>query len=163
MSDRDGYLEQIARRFEREGFAVSRAVEFDGYQLDVLAVKTSFELFKFGNFASFVGGAWMEAADTKAIREFSSSFTQYALEKGPPFRGLGAGLVSFPVIVSQDFDDDVKEWVRSTPAPKHWGAGEFPVLVSLKERRIFVLEKSPLWGRVYWGGLRKFARKQLAF
>jgi hypothetical protein len=159
------YLEGLAQRLSNNGFTVKRAMKVGPYQLDVVAVKSAWEFWKFGRMTRFVLASGLEAVDFKTVQDFSSRSTKFALDNRDPLppRGLGGSLLSVPVIVSDDFDESLKAWIRKTLAAKHWAAFEFPVLISLKLRQLYYCMKTPNWGRAYYRGFRKFVEQQLSF
>ena len=96
----------------------------------------------------FVLVAKVSNVDVNMVQDYSVRTTKYALDNphtGLP-RGLGRGVLSIPVLVSEDFDDEVKRWITETLAPKHWAAFEFPVLISTRLRQVYTA-KRPLSGR----------------
>ena len=97
------------------------------------------------------------------VQDYSARTTKYALDNphtGLP-RGLGRGVLSIPVLVSEDFDDEVKKWITETLAPKHWAAFEFPVLISTRLRQLYYCKKTPVWGAAYYRGFRHFVETQI--
>jgi len=67
----------------------------------------------------FVLVAKVSNVDASMVQDYSARTTKYALDKphtGLP-RGFGRGVLSIPVLVSEDFDDEVKRWITETLAP----------------------------------------------
>jgi hypothetical protein len=166
MEEYNTYLENLEKKLRSNGFGISWEIPIPPYKLDLLAVKISSELSKFGKIARFILVTSMEKVNTKTISDFSSVSTKFALDKGDPMippRGWGGALFAFPVVVSEDFENEVKKWMENTWAPKHWAACEFPVIVSLKEKKIYYCKKTQFWGAAYYSGIRKFVEKLLSF
>jgi len=133
------------------------------YHLDLVAVRSRFELSKFGKMTRFMLVAKVSGVDASMVQDYSARTTKYALDNphtGLP-RGLGRGVLSIPVLVSEDFDDEVKRWITETLAPKHWAAFEFPVLISTSLRQLYYCKKTPIWGAAYYRGFRRFVETQI--
>jgi len=164
----EGYntlLEKLEQRLRTNGFEIKRKISLPPYQLDLLAAKSSWELSKFGKMTRIVLVTSMDKVNTETVRDFSSASTKYALDNRESLlpRGLGGSLLSVPVIVSEDFEEEVKKWMENTLAEKHWAAFEFPVIISLKDKKIYYCKKTPIWGAAYYGGFREFVETQLSF
>jgi len=159
------FFDQLAQRLGGEGFSVTRNVATSDYSFDVIAVRSAFELSKFGKMTRFIIAAAVNPVDAKTVQDYSSKSTKYALDNRDSLLPLGFGgsLLSVPVIVSDDFTDELKKWITETVAEKHWSAFEFPVLISPKAHQIYCCKKTPVWGAAYYKGFRKFVEKELAF
>ena len=159
------FFDQLAQRLGGEGFSVTRNVATSDYNFDMIAVRSAFELSKFGEMTRFIIAAAMNSVDAKTVQDYSSKSTKYALDNRNSLlpRGFGGSLLSVPVIVSDNFTDELKNWMTETLAEKHWSAFEFPVLISPKTRQIFYCKKTPLLGAVYYKGFRKFVEQKLGF
>jgi len=166
MGKYDSYFDGLSRRLSADGFATRRAVGLDPYQLDIVAAKSAFEISKFGKMTRFILGASMESTiNASTIQDFSSRSTRYALDNRNSLlpRGFGGSMLSVPVIVSEDFSEDLKEWISHTLAEEHWAAFEFPVLVSINTHQIHYCKKTPIWGAAYYRGFKKFVEERLRF
>ena len=142
-------LDNLSKRLASNGFEIQRDVDLQPYHLDLVAVRSRFELSKFGKMTRFVLVAKVSNVDASMVQDYSSRTTKYALDNphtGLP-RGLGRGVLSIPVLVSEDFDDEVKRWITETLAPKHWATFEFPVLISTRLRQVYYCKKTPCLGR----------------
>jgi hypothetical protein len=159
------YLEGLAQKLSIYGFTVKRDVKVGPYHLDVVAAKSAWEITKFGQMTRFVLASALEAVDFGTVQDFSSRSTKFALDNRDSLlpRGLGGSLLAIPVIVSDDFNEGLKEWMGKTLAEKHWAAFEFPVLISLKDRQTYYCTKTPIWGRAYYRGFRKFVEQLFKF
>ena len=159
------FLRLLERKLAGKGFEIKRDILISPYQVDLIALKTSLEVSKFGKMTRTITVTSLENVDIGTIQSFSMASTKYALDNRGSLlpRGLGGGLLSIPVIVSDDFDIDIKLWMEKTLAEKHWAAFEFPVLISLKDRKIYYCKKTPIWGAAYYRGFRKFVEENLGF
>ena len=165
MEEYNTFLEKLEQRFRTDGFEIKRKISLPPYQLDLLAAKSSWELSKFGKMTRFILVTSMDEVNTETLKDFSSVSTKYALDNRGSLlpRGLGGSLLSVPVIVSEDFEEELKKWVENTLVEKHWAAFEFPVIIPLKDRKIYYCKKTPIWGAAYYKGFRKFVDGQLSF
>lgn len=104
----------------------------------------------------------MEKVDDMVVRNFSGSCTQYALHNYPGLaRGMQVGVASFAVIASRNIAESAVRQVMETP-PTHFAAFEMPILLDLNTRRLYHMQKTPLWGALIWSDLRKYADQKLA-
>jgi hypothetical protein len=165
MSQYAEFFDDLAQRLGGNGFSVTRNVAPSDHRFDMIAVRSAFKLSKFGKMTTFILAAVVNPADADAVQNYSSKSTKYALDNRDSLlpRGFGGSLLSVPVIVSDDFTDELIQWMTETLAEKHWSAFEFPVLISPKARRIFYCNKTPVWGAAYYGGFRKFVEQELGF
>lgn len=76
-------------------------------------------------------------------------------------RGLGSGLVVYPVFAVQQASSELLALVGGKPR-KHWAAAEFPVVAELGSGRLLRLEKTPAWGAAYYRRMRQEADELLA-
>jgi hypothetical protein len=157
------FLDDLAKRLTSAGFSVRRDFDIPPYRLDLLAGRCKFELSKFGNLTRFVAVSRGNLVDIARVQDFSARVSKYALDNpGTVFpRGFGGGVFVFPVLVSEDFDETVKNWITETSPPKHWAASEFPVLVSTGQGRVYYCRKTPVWGAAYYRGLRRFVESMV--
>jgi hypothetical protein len=165
MSQYNEFFNQLAQRLGGDGFSITRNVTSNGYNMEVIAVKSAFELLKFGRMTRFIIAAAVNPVDAKTVQDYSSRSTKYALDNRDSLlpRGFGGSLLSVPVIVSNDFTDELKKWITETSAEKHWSAFEFPVLISTEAHQIFYCKRTPVWGAAYYKGFRKFVEQELGF
>jgi hypothetical protein len=158
-ADPGTFMSALSMRLGAGGFSTTRNVDIPPYRLDTLAWQSRLEVSKFGQSIRIIAVAMIQGTlDIGRVLDFSSRVTKYALENpgtGLP-RGFGSGVFVFPVIVSEDFDDGVKNWVTKNFAPKHWAAVEFPVLISTKQQRAYYCTKTRIWGAAYYRGFRRF-------
>ena len=156
-------LANLSKRLASNGFVIQRDVDLQPYHLNLVAVRSRFELSKFGKMTRFVLVAKVSNVDANMVQDYSARTTKYALDNphtGLP-GGLGRSVLSIPVLVSEDFDDEVKKSMTETLAPKHWAAFEFPVLISTHLRQLYYCKKTPVWGAAYYRGFRRFVETQI--
>jgi len=159
------FLKLLERKLAGKGFEIKYNIVISPYQVDLLALKTSFEASKFGKMTRTITVTSLENVDIGTVQSFSMASTRYALDNRGSLlpRGFGGSLFSVPVIVSYDFNIDIKLWMEKTLMEKHWAAFEFPVLISLKDRKIYYCKKTPIWGSAYYRGFRRFVDENLGF
>ncbi|KYK20797.1 hypothetical protein AYK24_03675 [Thermoplasmatales archaeon SG8-52-4] len=157
------HLELLEKKLKGRRFEIKHNIPIPPYQIDLLAIKTSFEVSKFSKMTRAIAFTFLENVDIGLVKSYSIASTKYALENRGSIlpRGLGGSLLSIPVIVSNGFNIDTILWMEKTIAEKHWAAFEFPVLISLKDRKIFYCKKTPIWGGAYYSGFRKFIEENL--
>ena len=165
FSEYHTYLNSLERKLTAKGFDIKHDINIAPYQVDLLATKTSFEATKFSKMSRTIFVTLLDKVDIGTIQSFSTASTKYALDNRDSIlpRGFGGGLLSVPIIVSDDFHTDMKLWMEKTLAEKHWAAFEFPVILSVKDKKIYYCKKTPLWGAAYYRGFRKFIEDNFNF
>ena len=165
LGEYQAFLSLLERKLSGKGFEIKQDILISPYKVDLIALKTSLEVSKFGKMTRAITVASLENVDIGTIQSFSMASTKYALDNRGSLlpRGLGGSLLSIPVIVSDDFNMDIKLWMEKTLMEKHWAAFEFPVLISLKDRKIYYCKKTPMWGAAYYKGFRKFVEENISF
>jgi len=165
LSEYQTFLRLLERKLAGKGFEIKHDILISPYQVNLIAMKTSFEFSKFSKMSRTITVTSLENVDIGTIQSFSMASTKYALDNRDSLlpRGFGGGLLSVPVIVSDDFTIDSILWMEKTLAKKHWAAFEFPVLISFKDKKIYYCKKTPIWGAVYYRGFRKFIEENLSF
>ena len=69
-------------------------------------------------------------------------------------RGLGAGVVAYPLLVTDIVSDDVRSFVQKY-CPKHYASTEFPAVVELSSKSVLYCNSTPIRGALYYRGFRK--------
>jgi len=134
--------------------------------LDIVASASAYEVSKSGKMTRFVIVSSMDnVANSDLVKDFSSSATKYSLDNRDSLlpRGFGGSLLSIPTIVSEGFNEEIKNWIGRNRAPRHWAAFEFPVLLSTVDRQVYYYKKTPIWGAAYYRGFRKFVEEVFGF
>jgi hypothetical protein len=161
----DSFLSGFAAGLAQRGFSVRRGIEWRSYKFDLVAAASRYEISKFGKMTRFIIASAMESTNPGIVKDFSAHATEFALKnRGSRLpRGLGGSLLSIPVVVSEDFSEELKGWITRSHADMHWAAFEFPVLLSTKNREIFYCKRTPMWGAAYYRGFRNFVEQQIRF
>jgi len=160
------FLTSLEQKLTNKGFEIKRDIQISPFKVDWMALKASFEVSKFGKMTRTITVTSIENVDVETIQNFSILSTIYALDNHSSLLRrvvVGGRLLSIPVIVSDDFDMRTKQWMELTVAKKHYAAFEFPVLISLKDTKIYYCKKTPIWGSAYYRGFRKFVEETLGF
>jgi hypothetical protein len=152
-----------------DGFSLQTAIKFATYNLDLIATKVELSALK-GNRVHVIVATAMEHPTTDEITSFSESAYQYVKGNLPglvqpavqgPVRGkLNQYVV--PVTVSNDFSDDIRQWISKNIPAKHIVPFNYPILMSSSNGQIFRCKKTPFLGALPWKGLMKFVEQQLS-
>jgi len=163
------YINEVERRLVASGFKASRNLALPNFTVDLVATKSEFKLSTLGVRASFVFVASTHRLPAPVTEEvafrFSDESFNYALEnRGGFLPRLGGGAIfSFSALVSESSPpDELKKRIQERSGPRHWGASEFPVFVSLEDRQLFYCKKTPYWGGAFYRGEKNFVERQLA-
>jgi len=163
------YIDEVERRLVASGFKISRNVTLPNFTVDLVGMKSEFKLSMFGVLARFVFVASTHRLPVPVTEEVAFQFSDesfaYALDNRGGFlpRGGGGSVFSFSALVSEGSpSDELKKRIQERRGPKHWGASEFPVFVSLGDRQLYYCKKAPAWGRAYYRGQKNFVERQLA-
>ena len=165
----DQYFTTLEERLSGQGFEIRRPYQAGTYQLDIFAMKTKFELSKFGKMTRCILGMRTDSMDAAGVQNFAKVATKFVLDNWgrDRFNNLAMRpshmILSVPLVVSNDFSDDVKNWLGKLVTEKYWTAVSFPALFSLKERKLYYSNHTPVWGAAYYGGFRTFVSGTLRF
>jgi hypothetical protein len=165
LEDYRAFLSLLEQKLVGKGFEIKRDIQVSPYKADLMALTNFFESLPLGKNTRVITLAYLENTDIGTTESFSMSSTRYALDnhKSLLSRSLVGALLSFPVIVSDDFNIDTKLWMEKTSMGKHFGAFEFPVLISLKDKKIYYCKKTPFYGWALYKGFRKFVEENFSF
>lgn len=153
--DIHSYFNEVTVKFKQDGFTLYK--DDIGSLECTVATKKQFKwswLAVQMNFFAIMG--FCESITEEIIENFSKNCLEYAIKnnKGLP-RGLQSGVVSFPLLVSSDVDENSKEFAQTRPK-KHFAAMEMPVIFDLKENELYYYDKTPIWGGLYAQTFRNF-------
>ena len=97
-----------------------------------------------------------ERLDGSALKAYSAACMKNSLNiyQGLP-RGFQNGVGSFAIAASNHITPDAIAYVQR-PAPAHFAAFEFSITADLVNRQICYMQKTPMWGAMMWGDIRKF-------
>jgi hypothetical protein len=159
----DAFLDELAARLHAYGFTVHRDAPLDGFAIRILAWARRLELSKFGRMARVIAVTVMDPATPGSVERFSALATDFALHGGFATmpRGLGGAVLSVPAVAAERVDPETTEWIARFRAKKHWAAFEYPVLISLADRRLYHNRTTPFWGAAYYRGFRRFVEEVL--
>jgi len=152
------YISSVKTRFES-----TKTDKIGGFDVDV----AFFEIFKWKWLATklkiFSYISYVEKIDQKTISDFSDAcfLTSKKNYKGLP-RGVQNGFASFIVIVSEDIDVDAIAFAESRPK-KHFAAFDMPVVVDLKNEKIYFYHGKQIWGSIYYRFFREFIIRNFDF
>jgi hypothetical protein len=167
----DVYLSEITKRLKAEHFRIDKNITYRNQTFDYVAKRTRYEIDKSGFAATFFLFARFSSLDISSLRNFSKISFKYAVRAGgtiplaggiPLPRGLFLSIVCYPVAIVDTIDKDTVETLRSKAPPKHWVAGEMPVVYSLASKTLYYCEITPMWGALYYGQMRQTINNMLA-
>lgn len=159
----DAWLHHIAARLHSDSFVPLNPQSYQPAGFKFAVRRTRFEIGKFGMAETFFVFADIPALTPQAMGGFSSAAFQLALRsKSVPLPcGLFESVWCFAVAITSDLHPQVAESIRSTTPPKHWSAGEIPVVFDAARGYLCHFEKTPVWGAAYYAGFRKQIQRYL--
>ena len=159
------YVQSVLERLYSEGFKCAENVFYGGQTFAAVAHKSKFELSKFGMFERFFVLQYLPSIDSMSLRRFSSHCFNYATssKETPLPLGFFAALVCYPVAIVDVVDQATAIAIANETPPKHMGAFEFPVIYELGTRRLYYLDRTPVWGAAYFNGFKNEAYRTLSF
>ena len=154
----EDFLERFKNRISNEGYQIYENFQLEMYKIDLLAATSKWEITKFGKMNRVFIISHFRKLEINGMYRFSSVCFNYGVDNRDSLlpRGFGGSLFVAPVAVTEQVDPYVAEWILTNLAPKHWAAFEFPVIVSLEDRRVYYSTKTPVWGMAYYSGFRQF-------
>ena len=166
----EAYLSRVTQRLKANGFVIRKNITYKEQAFDYVAKRTMYEIDKFGFVATFYLFARFSSLDFSSLREFSKKSFRYAerasgipLAGGIPLpRGIFFSIVCYPVAIVNDIDTHTSDAICSKAPPKHWAAGEMPVVYSLEWRTLYYYELTPIWGQFYYDQMRQTINNMLA-
>lgn len=169
MSYNDEFVNRLSTRLANDGFLIQRAIEYAMYKLDLIATKVELSALK-GNRVHVIVATATEAPTPDAIESFSESAYQYVRGNlsrliQPAVQGPVKGRINLyvvPVTVSNDFSEDIRQWIDKSIPAKHTMPFNYPILMSSSNGQIFRCKKTPFLGAFPWKGLMKFVEQQLS-
>jgi hypothetical protein len=167
MVDYSQFLDGLAGNLSRKGFSITRSVSPGRYPVEIMAAKGELSALK-GNRAHYIVVTTMDLPSPESVTEFSQAAWAYSLANSrvylPNFpAGIGRGVykVVVPVVVSQTFTDEMKDWISKKNPAKHTAPFNAPVLMSSSSREIYFCKKIPFVSSLAWRGVRKFVEETL--
>jgi len=176
MGNYTEFLRNLTERLSKDGFSVSRDImskpEYKAdpkYNLEFVATRTQLSVLR-NSWTHVILATTSDIASQDTVREFSnygwifSLFNKTRLVQASPNQISRVRLAVVPVIVSESFTDDVRDWIVNNSPPSHGGDQfEFPVLLATGQKKIYYSQKSSIWGRAYIKGVRELVEKHLGF
>lgn len=168
VSNSNESLNRLSTRLASDGFLIQRSVEYATYNLGLIATKVELSALK-GNRVHVIVATAMEVPTPDGIESFSESAYQYVMGNlrslmQPALQGPLKGTLNIyvvPVTVSNDFSDEIKQWISKSIPAKHFAPFNYPILMSSSTGQIFMCKKTPFLGALPWKGLMKFVEQQL--
>src|SRR3989442_14556558 len=168
MVDYGQFLDDLAGTLSRDGFSITRNIGPGKYIIEIMAAKGEMSALK-GNRAHYIVVTTMDLPSPESVTEFSQAAWAYSLANSRVYlssfpAGVGRGVykVIVPVVVSQTFTDDMKDWISKKNPAKHTAPFNLPVLMSSSNREIYYCKKIPFLGAIPWRGVRKFVEETLS-
>ena len=170
MSYNSEFVDRLSARLSNNGFSIQTAIKLATYNLDLIATKVELSALK-GNRVHVIVAAAMETPTTDEITSFSESAYQYVKANisslvqpavQGPIRVNPYSLYVVPVTVSNDFSEDIRQWISKKIPAKHLVPFNYPILMSSSNGQIFMCEKTPIFGANPWIGLIRFVGQQLS-
>jgi hypothetical protein len=169
VSYNNEFVNRLSTRLANDGFLIQRAVEYATYKLDLIATKVELSALK-GNRVHVIVATATDTPNADEITSFSESAYQFVRGNlpnliQPALQGPVKGklmLYVVPVTVSNDFSEDIRNWISKSIPAKHFTPFNYPILISSSNGQIFRCKKTPFLGAFPWKGLMKFVEQQLS-
>jgi hypothetical protein len=167
MVDYSQFLDALAGNLSRKGFSITRSALPGRYPVEIMAAKGELSALK-GNRAHYIVVTTMDLPSPESVTEFSQAAWAYSLANSrvylphfPVALTRGVYKVVVPVVVSQTFTDEMKDWISQKNPAKHTAPFNAPVLMSSSSREIYFCKKIPFISSLAWRGVRKFVEETL--
>ena len=159
----DAWLHHVATRLQSDAFVPMDPQSYQPAGFKFAVRRTRFEIAKFGMAETFFVFADIPTLTPEIINSFSNGAFQLALRsKSVPLPcGLFESVWSFAVAITSNLHPQMAEIIRNTTPPRHWSAGEIPVIFDATTGYLCYFEKTPVWGAAYYAGFRKQIQKYL--
>jgi len=156
-------LHHVATRLQSDAFVPMQPQSYQPAGFKFAVRRTRFEIAKFGMAETFFIFADIPELTPQAMTGFSNAAFQLAMRsKTVPLPcGLFESVWSFGVAITSNLHPQMAEWIRNTTPPKHWSAGEIPVVFDASTGYLCYFEKTPMWGAAYYAGFRSQIQKYL--
>jgi len=157
------YLEKVFHRLESEGFKIAGRLNYGYHHFEHVAKRTKFEFDKFGFAQTYFVFDECQGSDLFALRKFSKACIEYGINssKVPLPRGFGKSVVCYSVALVNGIDPAVAQSIQSDEPQKRFAALEISVVCDTSSGKLYYLETTPNWGRLYWDHLRETIRRIL--
>lgn len=163
MTSSAQWLESLTANLIAQNYTIKNSESYDGVTYSLAAHRGRFEITKFGYAEYFylvseLHNPTLEQVKQACAKSFTYGYIHRKLQ-------IPAGIISscfvFQILLVDHVSTEIAEYITSTIPPKHWAKMEFPVVIDLSSDKVYVCEKTPLWGAAYFGGFRKQAKAML--
>ena len=74
-------------------------------------------------------------------------------------RGFQCGVGAIAILLSSSVDADAAKYCRELTAGKKWAGFVVPVAVDTESNAVFVFDRNPVWGRIYYPHFKKIVEQ----
>src|ERR1044071_8162443 len=153
----EAWLSHVAGRLQADDFVPldPRSYQPAGFRFALR--RTRFEITKFGMAETFFVFADIPVLTPQLMTQFSSAAFDFAMQSKSVLLpcGLFDSVWCFAVAITNNVHPQLAEWIRSTTPPKHWSAGEMPVVFDAMTGYLCYFDQTPIWGAAYYAGFRR--------
>ena len=146
------YVYWLADRLERIGYSSQRNVEVPGlpYRLTFLASRSRKTFLR--RSTHFVGAIYQSSTSKEGAEGLFARTEEMCIASARKGKSSLTAPACFVValLVADNVDARVRDWVRETKPRRHWGALGSLVLVPTDDRKIYYCRKTPIWGGVLY-------------
>ena len=161
MEYRD-YLDALTQKFAWSAYDLERGLQLPTYRPGIGARITKPGDICYVYCYVFVIGT--NQADQKMVHDFASQCTRYATKQRKADIELSPNFVlSIPVLVSDDFDGELKAWICKKTGKVTKESYEVPVLVSSKRRELYHQKQISHGWSAYTDRINKLVDEMLGF
>ena len=169
MSSYGDFLNGLSERLRKEGLKLHDIPAALQYKLEIVASDTQLSTFR-NSWCHVIMVTTSDSPSMDYVKQFSdygwnfSQINKFRLVDAKPSQVPRVRMVAIPTVVSSSFGNDLKEWIVNTSPPHHGGDQfQFPVLLSLDEKRIYYSQKGSIFGAGYIKGVREFVQRNVGF
>jgi len=145
-----GFLDGLEKRFGENGYRTERDAVIGRYKTNMVGKKTGFVLMLGNVLARHVVVTGMDGVDMSAAKDYRDTMMNHAWGDRP----LG-GILVMSVIVSNEFSDELKNWAQKESLSRGIGAVGCLVLLSLASHEAYSPGQPSIFGRWFFGEVRK--------
>ncbi|PKB45047.1 hypothetical protein AX016_3283 [Cellulophaga sp. RHA19] len=70
-------------------------------------------------------------------------------------RGLQSAIGVVSILISNNIDEDAKEYCKKLKSGKKWAGFTIPVIFNPDTKEVHQFDKNPMWGRIYYPHFKK--------
>lgn len=159
----DAWLHHVATRLQSDSFVPLDHQKYQPAGFKYALRRTRFEITKFGMAETFFFFGDVPSLTPQVMTGFSNAAFRLAIEsKSVPLPcGIFESVWCFAVAITANLHPQVAETIRNTTPPKHFSAGEIPVVFDAANGYLAYFEKTPAWGAAYYAGFRRQIQRYL--